>query len=209
MGNATVSRVAGGLKWGLGSWPRGAGEVAGRTGQRPTDGPGADTCTPRLAQNVKTFKPQRKGAKDAKERREFLNEGRSAARSQVCRESRQFLRSATVWPCAIPSTGSVPVSFALFLALLCGLCVNALNAGQGPADTHPVSHGIFSHPLLILLQRFAHEVIGIRIGGIQVLRFPDRGLETDQHPELRLDPGRRKQSVLRIAFTHSAQCGQV
>ena len=116
---------------------------------------------------------------------------------------------AAVYPTAIPPLRSVCFSFASFLARLRVLFVNAVEAGLGSAFAHPVSHGIFSHPLFILLQGFAHEIVGIRIGGIQILRFPDCGLETDQHPELRLDPCRGKQSVLRVAFTHSAQCRQV
>jgi hypothetical protein len=116
---------------------------------------------------------------------------------------------AAVYPTAIPPLRSVSFSFASFLALIRALNVNAFEAGLGSAFTHPVPHGILSHPLFILFQGLAYEIVGIRLGGIQTFRVPDRGLEPDQHPELCLDPGRRKQSVLRVAFTHSAQCGQV
>lgn len=116
---------------------------------------------------------------------------------------------AAVYPTAIPPLRSVSFSFASLLALLRALNVNAFDAARGRLIPTRCRMGFFPTPLFILFQGLAYEIVGIRIGGIQILRFSDCGLETNQHPELRLDPCRRKQSVLRVAFTHSAQCRQV
>ncbi len=66
-----------------------------------------------------------------------------------------------------------------------GLAMEALAAIFGHsarrADPLPTSLPVF-------FPDSAHELVGIRIGGIQILRVPYGGLEADQYLVLRLDP---------------------
>src|SRR3990172_6017426 len=91
-----------------------------------------------LSRSTQSSQRERKDAKN------YVNEGRSVVRSQVCRISRSSLSQfATVCPCANPSMSSVPIrcSSRPFLLFLCALCVNALFSFHRPTGSHSTHIG--------------------------------------------------------------------